>query len=127
MRRHGGRYSRCRAALRALFRRQYRAFASGANESARHGAGMFAALEDRRTGDHRRFIALDALHETPAIGGHVVDESGLAHVEIVEVDDVDVGAQPRRQPAAIGKAEEVGGLAGLALNQMLEWLPRSAV
>ena len=52
---------------------------------------MLAALEDWRAGDHRRFIALDALHEAPAARRHIVHEFGLAHFEIVEVDHVEVG------------------------------------
>jgi hypothetical protein len=31
-----------------------------------------------------------------------------------------VGAQYGREPAAVGEAEEVGGLAGLALDQKFE-------
>src|SRR3974390_2064876 len=42
-----------------LLCRQHRAFAPGAYQAAGHGAGMLAALEDWRAGDHRRFIALD--------------------------------------------------------------------
>src|ERR1700746_3066926 len=50
-------------ALARLFRGQHRTLASGAHQAAGHGASMLAALEDRRAGDHCRFIALDALHE----------------------------------------------------------------
>src|SRR4051812_27742366 len=58
----------------ALRRRQGFADAAGAHEAAGQGAGVLAALEDRRAGDDRRFVALDALHEAAAAGRHVVDE-----------------------------------------------------
>ena len=89
---------------------------SGPHQPARHRAGTLAALEDRPAGDQRRFIAFDMLHETAAAGRHVVDEFRLAHFETVEIDHVNVGAQLRRQPAAVAKAEEIGGLAGLTLD-----------
>src|SRR6516164_8727042 len=116
----------CDIALARLLRRQNRAFAPGANEPAGHGAGMFAAREDRRAGDHCRLITLDALHETPPAGWHIVHEFGLAHFEIIEVDHVDIGAQSRCEPPAIGKTEEIGGLAGLALDQAFDRQARSA-
>ena len=53
-------------------------------------------------------------------------ELGLLHRELCEIDQVDVGAQPRRQPAAIGQAEVIGGLAGLAFDDLLDRQPRPA-
>ena len=38
----------------------------------------------------------------------------------VEIDQVDIGALARREPAAIVEAEEIGGLAGLALTMLFE-------
>ena len=94
--------------------------AARSHEAPGHRAGMLAALEDRRAGRKRCFIAIDPLHEAPAVSRHVVHELGLVQPQTVEVDQVDVGAQARRQPAAVGQTEEVGGLAGLPLDQMLE-------
>ena len=62
---------------------------------------MLASLEDRNAGRNRRFIAVDALHETAAAGRHVVHELRLVQLQAVEVDEVDVGAQARRQPNAL--------------------------
>jgi hypothetical protein len=38
----------------------------------------------------------------------------------IEVDHVDIGAQPRRQPLAITQPEEIRRLAGLAFHQQLQ-------
>ena len=70
---------------------------------------MLAALENRRAGDDCRLVAFYVLHETPAIGRHVMDDLGLVQPQPVEVDQVHVGAQSRRKPAAVGEPEEVGG------------------
>src|ERR1041385_8343517 len=61
----------------ALCRRRDLAVAAGAHEPARHCTGVLAALEDRRPGDERRLVALDALDKAPAVGRHVVDQFGL--------------------------------------------------
>ena len=45
--------------------------------------------------------------------------------EPVEVDDVEVGPQPGRQQAAVEQAVELGGLAGLAVHDVLEGQPRA--
>ena len=74
----------------------------------------------------RRRVAVDALDEAPAAGGQVVDDLRRVQLQPVVIDQVDVGAQARRQPAAIGEAEEIGGLAGLALDQQLQRQARPA-
>ena len=81
---------------------------------------MFASLEDGNACRDRCLIAIDPLHEAPAAGRHVVHELRLVQLQPVEVDEVDVGAQARHQPAAIRQTEEVGGFAGLPLDQMLQ-------
>ncbi len=95
-------------------------------EAPRHRAGMLASLEDGNACRKRCFISIDPLHETPAASRHVVHELWLMQPQTVKVDDVHVGAQARHQPTAIRQTEEVGGFAGLPLDQMLEGQPRPA-
>jgi hypothetical protein len=40
--------------------------------------------------------------------------------QLVEIDEADVGALAGQEPPAVVKAEEIGGLAGLALDQVFE-------
>lgn len=94
--------------------------AACSHEAPRHRAGMLASLEDGNACRKRCFISIDPLHETPAAGRHVVHELRLVQPQALEVDDVHVGAQARHQPAAIRQTEEVGGFAGLPLDQMLQ-------
>ena len=106
-----------------------RAVAAGAHEAAGHGARVFTALEDRLSGNERRDIAIDALHKAATTGRHVVNEFGHGGPQPAEVDQVDVGAQARRETATIGQIEEIRGLAGLALDQKFQrqtWSDRKA-
>ena len=73
--------------------------------------------------DERRDVAIDALHQPPAARGQVVADLRHVQAQALEVDHVDVRFQPRRQPAAIGKAEEVRRLAGLPLDDQLQRQP----
>src|SRR6202049_5350994 len=81
---------------------------------------MLASLEDGNACRKRCFISIDPLHETPAASRHVVHELWLMQPQTVKVDDVHVGAQARQPPTAIRQTEEVGGFAGLPLDQMLQ-------
>src|SRR5215470_2998968 len=85
--------------------------AARADETPRHRTGMLATLEDGNACRQRGFVAVDALHEAPAAGRHVVDQLRLMQPQAIEVDDVHVGAQARHQPAAIRQTEKVGGFA----------------
>src|SRR5437899_2977903 len=89
-------------------------------EAPRQRTGMLAPLEDRNACRKRCFISLDPLHEPPATGRHVVHELRLVQLQTIEVDEVHVSAHARHQPAAIRQTEEVGGFAGLPLDQMLK-------
>src|SRR6516165_6710580 len=104
-------------------RRACHAVAAGAHEPAGQRAGCFAALENRLTRDQRHLIAVDALHEPAAACRHVVHELGLVQPQLAVIDDIHIRAQPGRQAAAVGKPEEIGGLAGLPLDHEL---PRQA-
>src|ERR1700676_4048307 len=100
-----------RVSRRVLLRRvQPPSIAAGAHESAGHRTGVLAALEYRSSGDERGLVALDTLHEAATAGRHVVDQLGLVEPQAIEVDQVYVRAQSRREPAAVGEAEEVRGL-----------------
>jgi hypothetical protein len=101
-------------APRLLRRVQPPPIAAGAHESAGHRAGGLAALENRSPCDESGLVAPDALDEAATSGRHVVDQFGLVEPQAIEVNQVYVGAQSGREPAAVFEAEEVGGLAGLA-------------
>src|SRR5439155_11319021 len=105
---------------RSLCRLYNLAIAAGAHQPAGHRAGVLAALEDRRASDQRRLVPLDALNEAPAIGRHVVHQLRLVQLQRIEVDHINVGAQPRRKPAAVVEPEELRGLAGLTLDEQFE-------
>ena len=76
---------------------------------------MLAALEDRGAGDEGCLVALGTLYEAPAAGGKVVDDLRRMKAQPIEIDQVDIGALAGLQSAAVVEAEEIGGLAGLAL------------
>ena len=59
-------------------------------------SGVLAVLEGRRSGDQGGAIAIDALVEAAAAGGKIVHEFRLVEPQVVEVDQVHVGAQARR-------------------------------
>src|SRR5262249_58977257 len=81
---------------------------------------MLAPLEGRRSGQERGDVAIDPLHEAAAAGGQIVDELRLVEAQAVEIDQVHIGAQPRRESTAVPQAEEIRRLAGLALDQQFE-------
>src|SRR5207245_2508172 len=91
-----------------------------ADEAAGLGAGVLVVLEDRAAGDEGRRVALGPLHQALAAGRQVVDDLGGMEPQAVEVDQVHVGALAGLEPAAVVEAEEVGGLAGLALHYVFE-------
>ena len=86
-----------------------------------------AVLEHRRARDQRRDVAIDTLHQPSSAGRQVVADLRHVQPQPLEVDHVDVGLQPRRQPAAVGEAEEVRRLAGLALDDQLQRQARPAL
>ena len=88
---------------------------------------MLAALEDRGAGDEGCLVALGTLYEAPAAGGKVVDDLRRMKAQPIEIDQVDIGALARLQPAAIMEAEEIGRLAGLPLHHEFERQPRPAL
>ena len=101
--------------------------ALAAAQATRAGASIFAVLEDRGPGDESRAVAVDTLHEPTATSRQVVHDLGLVQAQPVEIDDVDVGAQPRAQPAAILETKEIAGFAGLHLHQLGQWQAGSAL
>ena len=50
----------------------------------------------------------------------VVDDLGRVQAQAAEIDQVDVGALPGLQASAVVEAEEIGGLARLALHHVFE-------
>ena len=71
-------------------------------------------------GDEGGGVALGSLHEAAAAGGQVERHARQPEGEAVEVDDVEVGAHAGRHQAAVAKAEQLGGLARLAVDDVLE-------
>ena len=69
---------------------------------------MLAAFEDGGAGDQGRLVAFGSLYEALAIGGEVVDDLGRVQAQVVEIDQVDVGALPGLQASAVVEAEERG-------------------
>ena len=97
-----------------------------AHEAAQFGAGMLAALEDRDAGDQGHLVALRPLHQAPAARRKVVHDLGPVQAQPLKVDHVDVGPLAGQEPPAVVKAEEIGGLAGLALDDIFERQARAA-
>src|SRR5438128_468687 len=93
---------------------------AAAHEPSGTGTGVLAALEDGGAGDQRRLIAFGSLYQALAAGGEVVDDLGRVQAQAVEIDQVDVGALPGLQAFAVVEAEEIGGLARLALHHVFE-------
>src|SRR5438445_11035611 len=93
---------------------------AAAHEPSGFGAGVLAALEDGGAGDQSRLITFGSLYEALAAGGEVVDDLGRVQAQAVEIDQVDVGALPGLQASAVVEAEEIGGLARLALHHVFE-------
>src|SRR2546428_11530934 len=87
---------------------------------------MLAPLEGRRPGQERGDVAVDPLHEAAAAGRKIVDEFRLIEAQTLEIDQVDMGAQARRESTAVPQAEEIGRLAGLALDRQFERQSRPA-
>jgi hypothetical protein len=99
----------------------------GIARGVRAGRGVLATLKNGNSGHERRLIAVDALYEAPAAGGHVVDKFRLMESQPVEINHVQIGAQARHQPTAIRQTEKVGGFAGLPFDQILDGQPWPAV
>src|SRR6202022_312720 len=93
---------------------------TAAHEPSGFGTGVLAALEDGGAGDPGRLVAFGSLYEALTAGGEVVDDLGRVQAQAVEIDQVDVGALPGLQPSAVVEAEEIGGLARLALHHVFE-------
>ena len=86
--------------------------ASGAHQATRARARVFAILKDRRAGDESSAITVNPLHQPSTAGGQIVNHLRLMQPQPIEVDQIDVRSETRCEAAAIGKAEEIGGLDG---------------
>jgi hypothetical protein len=80
---------------------------------------VLAALEGHNAGYNRTLISIDTLYEAPAASRHIVDKLRLMQAQTPKVDEIHIGAQPRRQPTPIWQTEKVGSFARLPLDQML--------
>src|SRR5690348_4379261 len=85
-----------------------RACGSGADEASGARAGRLAVDERDLAGADSGFVAIDVLHEATASRREVVHDLGLVDGERVEVDEVDVGAQPVEERTAIAEAVDLG-------------------
>src|SRR3546814_10708320 len=68
----------------------------------------------------RRDIAVGLLQQALAARGQVEGEPGLAELDRIHVDDVQIGEIARRKQAAVVEAIEQGGVAALAFHRMFE-------
>src|SRR5579884_646395 len=91
---------------------------AGAHQATGAGAGVFLLFEDRRAGDEGGAVAMGPLHEPPPAGRQIGYHLRLMQSQPREVDQIEVGAQPRLEAAAIGEAEELGRLAGLHFDEL---------
>src|SRR5215831_15768074 len=98
---------------------------SAADKAAGFRAGIFSAFENGRTCNEGRFISLDPLHKASSTGGKIVCDLRGTQAQPVEVDQIDVGTLAGLQPAAVMEAEEIGGFARLAFDDIFERQPRS--
>jgi hypothetical protein len=71
--------------------------AAGAHQMTGRHASVLAILEDLRSSDEGGLIAIDTLHEATTAGGKIVHEFRLVESQAIEVDQVHVGAQARRE------------------------------
>jgi hypothetical protein len=69
----------------------------------------FSALKEERAMKVQSRKALEAemraVDEAATAGRHVVDQFGLVEPQAIEVDQIYIGAQSGREPAAVGKTE----------------------
>src|SRR5205823_2383909 len=99
---------------------------SVAHEPAGPRAGLLAILKGRRAGHECRAISVGPLHEAAAPGRQIMHDLRLVQTQPVKVDQVDVGAQSRLEAAAVMESEEIGGLAGLHLDELGQGQARAA-
>ena len=78
------------------------------DKPARPGAGRIAITIDHLAGHNRGGIARGALHQAAPASGQVVDRSGAVQGQPVIIDDVEIGLQPRLDPAAIRQTQIIG-------------------
>jgi hypothetical protein len=78
------------------------------------------ALEDWNASDEGCLVAFGALHEALAAGGKIVDDFVCVEAQAGEIDEVDVGARAGLESPAVVEAEEIGGFAGQALDDVFE-------
>src|SRR4051794_13419905 len=90
------------------------------HEPAGPGAGRLTVLEGDVTGDEGGDVAVDALHQPAALRRKVEHHLGLVEPEVVEVDQVDVGALAGFQRAAVVEAVDGGRPTGLQVDRVLD-------
>src|SRR5712671_3700995 len=77
--------------------------------------------------EHQRFdIAIGPLNEPSRAAGQIPHLLGVVQTQVVQVDEIDVGAPARLQYTAITEAVEVGRIAGEPMHGRLQRDPRAA-
>lgn len=88
---------------------------------------MIAKHEHRGARIQGHLVAFRPLHQALAAGREVVDNLRGVEAQPVEIDQVDVGVLAALEPPTVVEAEEIGGFAGLALDQIFERQTRAAL
>ena len=97
-----------------------------AHQLAVERAGGHAFAEGHSARDDARRIAVRVLDEAFAARRQVVDDMGRIELQVVEVDDIDVGLHAGRKDAAIEHIDEFGVAARETMDQPFERQPGPA-
>src|SRR5207249_1665397 len=91
-----------------------------AQQATSERAGVLARLHRHLAVDDGAVVARCALYEAARAPREVVDVLRLGQAHAVEVDDVDVGVRTGSQDAAIGDAEQLGGVGRQAPDRLAD-------
>src|SRR5580658_4546076 len=114
------------APRRASPRPPRRESAGAADERTGTRPGVAPVLEGRLPTLDRGEIADGVLHQAPASGRQVAHDLGGAELEVLVVDDVDIGEHAGLEGAAVAQPVEAGGVVGLLLHHPFERQPVAA-
>jgi hypothetical protein len=67
---------------------------AGPHKTTGQCTGVLALLENRDSGNERCFVPVHPLHEPTSAGRKIVHKFRLIKPQLIEVDQVHVGAQP---------------------------------
>ena len=91
-----------------------------AYQGTRYRAGVLAVLHDDLAADDGRYIASGALEHTAPAGRQVEDDLRRFQLQLVEVDNVEIGFHAHLQGASIIQTDAAGGVVGLHFHRILQ-------